>query len=420
MQNNPFNEAFLNEAWDDMRSQLDVVMPVENRRRLLILWWLSGAALMLILATILGVGEKNEPTMLQAGTDAKQMVEEFPNQEQPEVAIAPETISAIITATQVAQNPAESSLAEAPVLTFEENSMESAIENIRESVIQDINLENSTRESSQIARIAPLKALPTAPMEALFTDSLILTFTPSKNSLAINNKTKQLSFLSYSEAHYEARLSQWSATIGMGAQYDLGWFSLGLSPGLQWGRAALDFSSRGESLFAAAEKDNKRTSPGTAFQPSFSSVDPREIEFRFTNIRLPVHVSYRFGEKWTMETGVIWNNILKFSAIDQNDTEAYRSFQQNNTAPLAAEESGHLSSLLQKRSFLQGHISVHYQLGNHWQLYSAYQHALSSVLANDQLEWNRNYATIGLRYEINPYIPVKNNAVLPKGSFPTR
>jgi hypothetical protein len=405
MQDNPFNEAFLNEAWEDMRSQLDMVMPVENRRRLLIGWWLSGAAVMLILLATWSLNGTKEVEVPLTTGETNQVVAEAstPNDQKQNKrveAMVPE--AGQTAATDLAQN----------IQTIPASKSNDSPEQERTASTAKSSLENESTEDIPVEVKSPKKQwprialLPASDAEAVYIDTLVLNFTPAKNSSQAKNSTNpQFTLLAFSEVNFEPKLGQLSPTIGMGGAYSLGRFSLNVASGIQWGRSALDFRSQEESFLAEAEQDNGL---GTSFQPGFSSADPQDIDFRYMNLRFPVSIGYQFGEKWTVESGIIWNNILHFSAINRTDTDIYRSYQQNNANPTAvATESGRLTSLLQRRNFIQGQIGIQYQVGEQWQVYAIYQHALHPVLAYDQLQWNRNYATVGLRYEINSYISGK-------------
>ncbi|HKK75771.1 MAG TPA: hypothetical protein VJ953_11910 [Saprospiraceae bacterium] len=391
MQDNPFNEAFLNEAWDDMRLQLDQAMPVEKRQRLLVWWWLSGAAIMALLAFVLRIGEGPNvisPVLNIEQAQATVIMDHTPTEIQAALT-EKTTVEQELSTHQYTDQNEPGSLSPKPV----NENLSAATQKIGDPIPQVTNVKRNFFEVAELPGIIVL---------ANHQDSLILNFTPPVFSSKVENKINS-SLLAYAEGNYEARLGDINSTIGLGWQIPLGRFRLGLAPGIQWGCSSIDIKPQNNEFALEAEQDN--STPGTAFQPNATNADPQDIDFRFTNFRLPFYLGYQLSKKWTIGTGVIWNNILNFSALDQTDSQVYRSFQQYNTNSAGAKgESRSFDDLLQRRSFGQVQLGMTYQLADHWQLYGAYQQSFTKVLESESLRWNRNYATIGLRYEINSYI----------------
>lgn len=395
MQDNPFNEKFMNEAWSDMQAQLEVAMPAERKRRILVWWWLLGAAIILMAVAVLVVD-------FPYGKNAERPVEKI--KETPPIALEesgsvevitpnPGNQEALYNSSSIIEKRGDNTEEYTTTLTTK-NEFANPIETKENSNTPNIQ----KRNSKELISLAPIEIQPKR------NDFLKLSFTQTKFSLQKENKKIAGSFHAYSATSYEFSHEDFNYQLGVGWKQILGRSYLRVEPSIQLGKSAFAPATKDGNFALEAKQEDSSTNPGTSFQPNNSAEEQvREIQFSYTTFRVPLTVGYQLGEKWSLESGVAWNYVQSMRALHALNEASVQQVYGNTTANIGIGDTD-LKASLSHQSFIQGQMVLNFEPVKNLEIQAAYQHSFTKVLPAENWEWNRNYLTLGLRYRINSYI----------------
>lgn len=424
MQDNPLNEAFMNEAWADMQGQLDQAMPVRRKRRILVWWWTGAAMLMgLFIWVVLNGG-------VPAVWEQKVVVDNTrpePGANTPEINnIKTETIAAVPEAPDAIDNTAKLIKSPQPLQVKSSSVADQAISYAYDGPVNENKVAGNptspitssafsdkveTKNTPTIAEREPDQTAVLQPLARKFSlanslDTLILSFTQTKISHQKNTLEKTGILNGYAAVSYEPKGQNFNYQLGVGWKQAFGKFYLRVEPAFQFGKSTFDQSTKDapQEFASEAERDNSGLDPGTSFQPN-APVNEQvlPVDFSFSTIRLPLSTGLHFSPKWSVDAGIAWNYVLSFKE-DQGLNKSTVDFIAGAQNASTNTEPFTLVKTLDQKSYWQGQFAVNYLLAKNWELQLAYQHNFTDILQNDQLEWNRNYVTLGLRYRINSYI----------------
>jgi len=417
MQDNPFDEKFMNEAWGKMKSSLDQEMPQRKRRALI--WWIFP----LLLALSLGVlwsqqdATRQEPIAADMPSSINQNQELNETKDKDlagkdsklEKSTAPlnkeeEGLDKAVVTKKT--NPTTSTNS---FLTFTQTKFSSHIkvdENLNETAPkseQKISTEEPNPDNNLILLnpLEPIAFLNKNSSNYLI-NSRVGALSPGL-TLAIKATPKPLHLGVF--ASYDAFPSHNNTGLTTGLYFRKDWrkWYTEVGMGLRFSNSTFEYpeGSIGNSLTASDEMEK----PDMALDPSFGGINLNTeislIEATETSLIVPVHLGFRINQRWSISSGLQLNYLLRMQNRNQELSNSFDTFF--NRQGITAEQQPSPDNLIDgfnTRLFIEPSINIHRRFGNKLEMELGYRHGRSSLLKSETYEWNRNRLQLGIRYRL--------------------
>lgn len=434
MQDNPFDEKFMDEAWSLMNQQLNEAMPQERKRRFVFWWWLlpslGAAALFLLLFLPLSTST-NQP--IDAINQAQQVetpiaqIESVPSSVNPElknqeidppistsIENKPTPLKRANPTNLISQQKQTSS--ESPDLRTNNPIIPNEQDPVTEPAFQDPKasvLHTAAEVSTSDQRIAPAAPVtdlrffsPFEPLNLpanlvqtkLDLENLELKGFQPKVSKLYNRRATAAAFVS---AGYYGPHDQMDFALGLGWKQQRGRFFLRLEPGVHFGSTSLSAPSN-RSLDNSSVFDQMNS--GTSLEPSFdpnsealASGAQEAINAQFTALTIPLTIGYQFKEKWSLEAGAQWGLALNLRALDPLTESTVNRFNNlYNTNGTNAD----LDKLFQPEPWIEGRVGLNYRWSNRVELQASYRFGQANFSNTSRWAWHRDLIALQLRYRL--------------------
>lgn len=435
MQDNPFDKKFMDDAWSQMNSQLNEVMPQERKRRFVFWWWFLPSLGVAALLVAMMLPKSIVPSQPRESMEDPATL----NQEQPPIASL-DTESSINASVDPISNKSELTTKNTIVQDQQTNKPTNRkttkpqnqqtnnnpiIPKEQDPVIEPafqnpeaIVLHTATEEPKSDQRIAPavpvtdLRFLspfdplskPASPIYALTDLSpKLMNTNPIKVSKLYNRRATAAAFLS---AGYNTLYGKEEFATGFGWKQQNGRFFLRLEPGLAVGSTVISPSNNGSLENAAMDVGNEtnfdpQAEPDQGAVPNNSTADQqRNFDARYASLSIPLTFGYQFKQKWSIEGGLQWSHALSLKATQVLNESAVNRLQNGATAAYAVgQENANLRNLLAQPSWVEGRMALNYRWSHRLELQAAYRFGQVDF-ASSNLAWNRDQYALRLRYRL--------------------
>ncbi|GAB5551315.1 MAG: hypothetical protein Sapg2KO_09060 [Saprospiraceae bacterium] len=433
MQDNPFDKKFMDDAWSQMNSQLNEVMPQERKRRFVFWWWflpsLGVAALLvaMMLPKSIVPSQPRETIDDPTALDQKQQpIARLETESSINTEVDPiKSKSELITKNTISQAPTTRNNQKLNQPTNKATNNNPIIPKKQDPVIEPafqnpeaIVLHTATEKPKSDQRIAPavpvtdlrflstfdLLTKPSSPIYALTDISpQLINTNPMKVSKLYNRRGTAAAFLS---AGYNTQAGKGAFAAGLGWKQQNGRFFLRLEPGLAVGSTVMTPSNNASLDEAAMDIGN-----GTNFDPqaepdqgaipnNITADQQRNFDAQFASLSIPFTLGYQFKEKWSLEGGLQWSHALSLKATQVLNESAVNRLQNGATSAYAiGQENANLRNLLSQPSWLEGRMALNYRWSKRLELQAAYRFGQVDF-ESANLTWNRDQYALRLRYRL--------------------
>ena len=432
MQDNPFDEQFMDQAWGQMKMTLDQEMPERRKKRLFLWWWLL-PALLLVIGLSAYAWQKDrlnkEPLEISAETpiasidiatskeernpqntsnsaveESAQKKEASPKINHPELATPdqpPSTESQTNRNTNGPRNPSATNqgleqqlITEPTVAPIASNTTRPELNN---------NPMSSQQESEREVRPLPRSLLPLfEPLPSILVN-LDMPVHKELNWPSFAQKSNQYQL--WVNGHLATSLDanqQNSLGLGITYIYPIQRLQIGFGLKAQSGRGVIETATSDKADFVSNAEEA---------DPLGSFADPVEDynidqnfstpqAFRFQSLKLSGSLTYRWHPRWSSVLFVEAGQLLGITAQNQIEDNQLLDLGTNRNGTQEVQAPSELEDLFESKTVIDWGLGIRHQWNHRFSTDLQYQLGQSNLIVGDRFEWQRNRLILGLNYRI--------------------
>jgi hypothetical protein len=194
--------------------------------------------------------------------------------------------------------------------------------------------------------------------------------------------------------------SRWSLHTGLQYRYDERGFDRENSADQAFSRQE---NSGGTSNPNSPNSDNEDFGTGTTGQVNNNVQLPGngQLSAALQSLNLPVLLQYRLGDRFSLQTGIQLNYLLRAkqrSVVEVSPNRFINIQDQELTALVNAQSDQAIYNSLFHQFDVGVSTGLHYRLHPHWRLHLRYHYGLTDLIRSGYYQAHHRYAGLGLTY----------------------
>ncbi|MEO0341709.1 MAG: hypothetical protein AAF242_21200, partial [Bacteroidota bacterium] len=396
MQDNPFDDKFMDQAWGQMKTTLDQEMPERRKRRMLLWWWLF--PVLLVGLSISGYAWKQglftqekdqepidtpiaakENSNLNSEASEQRVISNTHIQDVVSIADAPQIGAKSSNSTDLTSNISTQNSSTIPQAPQPPSSQNNSIDQPTTSELTDIETPHSqtlkpltsakalgeggqtpnnpmSQQESDLEHTLPKPLLPT--LSTLSSKQVFLNYeNPVEPSwpIQIRKQNRSQLWINGFLASPLNTSSQRSLGLGVAYAYPVKRWQVSIGLNLVQGKGLIERAGQNnnDDLFSNAEEANPSGSfadPQTEYNTDLGNSVPTNFNFYAANIG--TRLEYRWALKWSSMVFLEFGQLFNISAQNTITENQFADLSTNRSGIPAVEMPSQLDDLFESKTFL--------------------------------------------------------------------